>query len=40
VPADYESRLIKVNFDQAAVARERTLAEWTRRYDAKSEAKK
>ncbi|MFC5605849.1 putative 2-aminoethylphosphonate ABC transporter substrate-binding protein [Variovorax soli] len=40
IPADYESRLIKVNFDQAATARERTLAEWMRRYDGKSEAKK
>ena len=40
IPADYEARLIKVNFDQAATARERTLAEWTRRYDGKSEAKK
>ena len=40
IPADYESRLIKVNFDQAATARERTLAEWMRRYDGKSEARK
>lgn len=40
IPADYESRLIKVDFDQAAAGRDRTLAEWSRRYDAKSEAKK
>ena len=40
IPADYEARLIKVNFDQAATARERTLAEWMRRYDGKSEARK
>jgi iron(III) transport system substrate-binding protein len=40
IPADYESRLIKLDFDQAAAGRERTLAEWSRRYDAKSEARK
>jgi len=39
IPADYESRLIKLNFDQAAAAREHTLAEWSKRYDAKSEKK-
>jgi iron(III) transport system substrate-binding protein len=39
IPADYESRLIKVNFDQAAAGRDRTLAEWSKRYDAKSEKK-
>ncbi len=39
IPADYESRLIKLNFDQAAAGRDRTLAEWSRRYDAKSEKK-
>ena len=40
IPADYESRLIKLDFDKAAAGRERTLAEWTRRYDGKSEARK
>jgi iron(III) transport system substrate-binding protein len=40
IPADYESRLIKMNFEQSAVNRERILAEWSKRYDAKSEAKK
>jgi iron(III) transport system substrate-binding protein len=40
IPADYESRLIKMDFDQSATSRERVLAEWTKRYDAKSEAKK
>src|SRR6187402_188555 len=28
IPADYESRLIKLDFDKAAAGRERTLAEW------------
>ena len=40
IPADYESRLIKMDFNEAAANRDRTLAEWSRRYDAKSEAKK
>jgi iron(III) transport system substrate-binding protein len=40
IPADYESRLIKVDFNYAAVERERILTEWSKRYDAKSEAKK
>jgi iron(III) transport system substrate-binding protein len=40
IPADYESRLIKLDFDKAAAGRERTLAEWSKRYDAKSEPKK
>jgi iron(III) transport system substrate-binding protein len=40
VPKDYESRLVKMDFAAAAQARERVLAEWTKRYDAKSEAKK
>lgn len=40
IPDDYEARLIKMDFDKSATNRERTLAEWTRRYDAKSEAKK
>ena len=37
IPADYESRLIKMNFDYAASNRERILAEWNKRYAAKSE---
>lgn len=40
VPADYEQRLVKMDFTTAAVNRERVLAEWNRRYDAKSEPKK
>lgn len=40
IPADYESRLIKLDFDKAAAGRERTLAEWSKRYDGKSEARK
>ena len=40
VPADYEKRLVKMDFTTAAVNRERILAEWNRRYDAKSEPKK
>lgn len=40
IPADYEARLIKMDFEKSAANRERILAEWTRRYDAKSEAKK
>ena len=40
IPADYESRLIKLDFNKAAAGREATLAEWSRRYDAKSEPKK
>ncbi|HSI50769.1 MAG TPA: putative 2-aminoethylphosphonate ABC transporter substrate-binding protein [Ideonella sp.] len=40
IPADYESRLIKVDFETAAANRERILAEWTKRYDVKSEKKK
>jgi iron(III) transport system substrate-binding protein len=40
IPADYESRLIKMDFNEAAANRDRTLAEWSKRYDAKSEAKK
>ncbi|MDM0041054.1 putative 2-aminoethylphosphonate ABC transporter substrate-binding protein [Variovorax sp. J22G21] len=40
IPADYESRLIKLDFDKAAAGRERTLVEWSKRYDAKSEPKK
>jgi iron(III) transport system substrate-binding protein len=37
IPADYESRLIKMDFNFAAANRERILAEWSKRYDAKSE---
>ena len=40
VPADYEARLVKMDFATTAKNRERVLAEWTRRYDAKSEPKK
>jgi len=40
VPADYEARLVKMDFKTAADNRERVLAEWTKRYDAKSEPKK
>ncbi len=39
IPADYESRLIKLDFDKAATGRAATLAEWSKRYDAKSEPK-
>jgi iron(III) transport system substrate-binding protein len=37
VPADYESRLVKLDFQYAAEQRERILTEWTKRYDGKSE---
>ena len=40
VPKDYEARLVKMDFKTAADNRERVLAEWTKRYDAKSEPKK
>jgi len=40
VPADYEARLVKLDFNTAAANRERVLAEWTTRYNAKSEPKK
>jgi len=40
VPADYEKRLVKMNFTWAAENRERILAEWNKRYNAKSEPKK
>lgn len=39
IPDDYESRLIKLDFDKAAASRAETLAEWSKRYDAKSEKK-
>ncbi len=40
VPADYEARLVKMDFASTAANRERVLAEWNKRYDAKSEPKK
>ena len=40
VPADYEKRLVKMDFATLAANRERVLAEWNKRYDAKSEPKK
>ncbi len=40
VPADYEARLVKMDFQWAADNRERILAEWDKRYNAKSEPKK
>ena len=40
IPADIEKMLIKNNFAWAADNRERIIAEWTKRYDGKSEPKK
>jgi iron(III) transport system substrate-binding protein len=40
VPADYEARLVKMDFSWAADNRERILTEWNKRYNAKSEPKK
>lgn len=40
IPDDYESRLVKMDFDKAAADRDRVLAEWSKRYDTKSEPKK
>ena len=40
VPKDYEARLVKMDFTWAAENRERILAEWNKRYSAKSEPKK
>ena len=37
VPKDYEDRLVKMDFKKAAEARERILAEWTKRYNGKVE---
>jgi iron(III) transport system substrate-binding protein len=37
VPKDYEARLVKMDFTAVAESRERVLAEWTKRYNAKSE---
>ena len=40
IPADYESRLIKMDFNTSATNRERTLAEWNKRYNVKSEPRR
>ncbi len=40
VPADYESRLVKMDFKVAADGRARVLDEWNKRYNGKSEPKK
>ena len=37
VPKDYEARLVKMDFNVAAENRERVLAEWTKRYNSKTE---
>ena len=37
VPKDYEARLVKMDFTAVAAGRERVLAEWTKRYNGKSE---
>jgi iron(III) transport system substrate-binding protein len=37
VPKDYEDRLVKMDFKKTADARERILAEWNKRYNAKTE---
>ncbi|MDP3138802.1 MAG: putative 2-aminoethylphosphonate ABC transporter substrate-binding protein [Burkholderiaceae bacterium] len=37
VPKDYEQRLVKLDFNWAAENRERILAEWTKRYNSKTE---
>lgn len=39
VPADFEKRLAKNDFAWAATNRDKILAEWTKRYNAKSEPK-
>ena len=39
VPKDYEQRLVKMDFAWSAKNRERILAEWTKRYNAKTEKK-
>jgi iron(III) transport system substrate-binding protein len=39
IPADYEKRLVKQDLRWSAANRDRILAEWTRRYDSKSEPK-
>lgn len=40
VPKDYEQRLVKLDFNYAAEQRARILAEWTKRYDGKTEKKR
>ncbi len=40
LPADLESKLARIDFSWMAKNRERILAEWTKRYDSKSEPKK
>ena len=40
VPKDYEARLVKMDFYTVAESRERVLAEWNKRYSAKSEPRK
>ena len=40
LPADFTSRLIKNDFTWAATNRDRIIAQWTQRYDGKSEPKK
>ena len=40
IPKDYEQRLVKMDFLWAADNRERILAEWSKRYNAKSEPRK
>ena len=40
IPDDYETRLVKADFDKAAADRDRVLSEWSKRYDTKSEPKK
>ena len=40
MPANFKDLLIKNDFEWAAVNRDKILAEWTKRYDGKSEAKK
>ncbi|CAN5528147.1 putative 2-aminoethylphosphonate ABC transporter substrate-binding protein [soil metagenome] len=37
VPKDYEARLVKMDFVKTAESRERVLAEWTKRYNSKTE---
>jgi iron(III) transport system substrate-binding protein len=39
IPADYESRLVKQDLRWSAANRDAILAEWTKRYDGKSEPK-
>lgn len=39
IPADYEKRLVKQDLRWSAAQRERILAEWSKRYDGKSEPK-